>query len=84
MIYTRFGNSVEVLADCGEHRPTGWKYAARILKVRWREEDDGEGYVFAPFLRADGGIKEIEKAIEAAPKVELTAAEAGYAINRAV
>ncbi len=71
MIYTRFGTEVELLAYCGKHQPKGFSVPLMLLHVRHRD-DDSEGYQFAAFLKADGGINAIESAVDALPEVTLT------------
>jgi hypothetical protein len=71
MIYTRFGDRIAILADCGEQHPPFLRFPSRLLKVR-REVDGREYHQFEFALRADGGLCEIQKTYQAAPKVVLT------------
>lgn len=83
MIYQRFGLCLTIVGYCGFHQPTG--FAAPIMLVKVRYEDDGlEGFQFPIFLKADGGTKEIEAAIDAAPEIELGPKALKAAIHNAL
>jgi hypothetical protein len=59
----------EIVANCGCHKPNEHHPPTTLVRVRY---DDGrEAYCFAGQLGADGGAKEIVKAIAAAPVVAL-------------
>lgn len=71
MIYQKFGCTLTVIGNCGEHQPPYLNYDALLLKVHY--EDDGqEGFQFAELLRADKGFHEILHAAESAPRIILT------------
>lgn len=81
-IYTRFGSPVEVIADCGECQPEGYRATLTLLKVRYTESKE-EGYYFMEFLKASDAWSEIQRAIWAAPDVTLTSEEFNKAIEEA-
>jgi hypothetical protein len=73
MIYTRWGNEIEIVEKCGKHRQPGEVKGfppVMLVKVKYQEGDFG--YQFAESLRADGGNNEIETAINEAAKVSLS------------
>jgi hypothetical protein len=78
-IYSLYGGELEVIADCGQHHAASYPRPVRILRVTWKEDGKAR-HVFAHYLRADGGIKEIHDAAIAAPKVELS----GTALKNAI
>ncbi len=70
MIYQRFGSPVKIVAYCGKHSCPG--FPAPLMLVRVEYLDRAEiSYQFAHTLKADGGIKEIDAAIDAAPEIKL-------------
>lgn len=70
MIYQRFGSPLKIVAYCGKHICKG--FPAPMILVRVDYLDRAEiGYQFAHTLRADGGMQEIDAAIDAAPEVKL-------------
>jgi hypothetical protein len=82
MIYSRFGCELKIVNYCGKHQKPG--YGAGLVLVKALRQDDGaECYYFAHTLRADGGINAIDKAIDDAPEINLTASELEKAIKQA-
>lgn len=81
MIFSRFGNDVEIVAYCGKHKPPG--IASRLVLVKLRYNDGGFRYGFATYLRADGGLEEIDAAVDKAPHVTLEGDELEKAIAQA-
>lgn len=82
MIYSRWGCELELTAYCGKHKLP--EFALPLMLVMAKRKDDGKTcYYFAAFLRADGGLKEIEEAIAALPEVELMPDELQKAVKDA-
>jgi hypothetical protein len=69
-IFSRWGEEIEILAYCGKHTPEGCKYPMTMVKGRPKGEER-EQYYFAYTLRADGGLTEIETAVDAAPTTDM-------------
>jgi pentose-5-phosphate-3-epimerase len=83
MIYTRWGSEVRITGYCGKHEVDG--YCDRLMLVRAvRQADQLERYYLAVTLKADGGINEVEAAIDAAPAVTLHGSELYDAIQQAM
>lgn len=82
MIFSRWGNSLTIIAYCGKHKP---KWAAGpLVLVKARFDDDGrERFMHTHSMKADGGWQEIDAAVDAAPEVTLTAAELKRALREA-
>jgi hypothetical protein len=79
-IYQKFGSPITITAYCGKHKAP-WSLGPMVL-VRVKYADDGsEGYQFAANLRADGGILEIDAAVDAAPEIKLKRDELAAAIK---
>jgi hypothetical protein len=78
MIYTRFGEPVTVTAYRGKHATRG--SSLLLVLVRCRHEDGFERHYLAFTLRADGGWREIDAAVDAAPEVTLE----GHALRKAL
>lgn len=80
-IYSCWGETVEIVAYCGKHQPKGFNFPMMLVQCKY---PDGEvRYVFATYLRADGGINAIEAAIAAAPEAVLTGAALRAALKQA-
>jgi hypothetical protein len=83
MIYSRWGSGIRVTGYCGKHQIEG--YGTPLMLVRAVGVADGqERFYLAWTLRADGGIKEVEAAIDAAPEVILDEATLAKAIEQAL
>lgn len=86
-VFNRWGTRVTITGYCGKHQPK-WAAASLILlRVTYHHSDEGgsdeQGYVYATSLKADGGWPTIDAAVDAAPKVELTAKELKAAMKAA-
>lgn len=69
MIKTKFGSEVTIVQYCGKHRVLpDFPEPIILVKVR-RINDNKEMFRFSHTLKADGGLKEIDKAIDAAEEV---------------
>lgn len=68
-IYTRWGNEVTIVGYCGKHQPE-WASGKMVL-VKIRYAGDTDSFAFAHTLKADGGWDTINKAVDAAPAIEL-------------
>ena len=79
-ITTLWGNRVHINANCGKHQPQGFNTPVTLLQVVIVGQ---VRYRFAEFLKAGGGWKEIDDAIQATPKVELSAEELQVALEQA-
>mgnify|MGYP001609858922 CR=1 FL=1 len=82
MIYQRFGSPLKIVAYCGKHVRKG--FLAPMILVRVDYLDRAEiSYQFAHTLKADGGINEIDAAIDAVPEVKLAAFALKDALKKA-
>jgi hypothetical protein len=83
MIYSRWGSGIRITGYCGKQAVEG--YGTPLMLVRAvRVGDRQERFYLAWTLKADGGIKEIEDAIDAAPEVTLDEAALAKAIEQAL
>jgi hypothetical protein len=83
MIYSRWGSGIRITGYCGKHETKS--YAHPLILVRTiRDDDQVTRYYFAWTLKADGGIKEVEAAIDAAPEVTLDKVALAKAIEQAM
>lgn len=81
-IYSRWGNSLTIQVNCGEHQPQGFIAPVTLVQVRY--DDDGTiGFHFAEFLKADNST-EIAEQIEVATKANLSPVTLREAINEAL
>lgn len=86
MIYSNWGCEVKIIGYLGKHKCPG--ITAERMLVR-AERTDPETrkmdikHYFAFSLRADGGINEIEAAIDAAPELKVVGKELKDAIKDA-
>lgn len=87
-IYTRWGESVTIEQNCGQHESQlgGGKHkvTTTVTLVKVKFEDGDERYAIAESLKADEGWTEIEAAVAEASKVTLEAAELKRALREAV
>jgi hypothetical protein len=83
MVYGNFGDACKITAYCGKHQVKGYPHPVMLVKVRY-DDDGDERYLFPLHMRADGGIKEIDTAVDAAPEVTLEAKELRAAIQQAM
>lgn len=87
-IYTRWGSEVEVLQNCGECQPEGFRASVTLLKVKFMQNMgtslDNEGYYFMEFLKGTEGWIEIQRAVESAPNVTLSSDEYTQAFKEAM
>lgn len=85
-IFTTQGTPCTIVADCGTHQPKGFKAPARLVKIKCTGDDDQtyQRYEFFVGLKADGGLKEIEQAADAAKKVTLKPKALSKAIHEAL
>lgn len=67
MIYTRWGNPIKIIADCGKHIPLGGVVPLILVRVE-RQVDKKIRYQFVEFLRADEGRNEILNVLHVLPK----------------
>ena len=82
-IHGFWGGQVQIVENCGDHQPKGFKFPATLVKVRY--EDDGrERYAFVMCLRADSGAVEIEQTVYKLPVVTLDKAILKKAIQQAL
>lgn len=72
MIYSQFGTEVQLLAYCGKHKKRDQPAPMMLVKVRYMDADRQERHQFVHTLRADGGINEIEAAVDALYETVLT------------
>jgi hypothetical protein len=82
MIYTRFGEPVKVIAQCGSHTPQGFKVP--VIMVRVQFDDQRIRHQFVEFLKADKGFQEIFDSYTSAPFVHLRGGELIKAIQEAM
>lgn len=68
-IYNRWGATISIVANCGQHQPKGFVTSVTLVLVRF--EDGKERYQFVEFLKADEGWEEVQAAVSAAPVVNL-------------
>lgn len=85
-IYTRWGGTVEITANCGQHQPAHFDVSGTLVRsvTHYDDEPSRERYHFAEFLRADDGLPEILAAISVAPPVTLDAVALAAAIEQAL
>ncbi len=77
-IYTRWGHTITLVAKCGKHlHLNGGKVKARLVMV---EENGHDGFEFLEFLRADGGLSELESTHESLKTLDLR----GESLTRAI
>jgi hypothetical protein len=81
MIFSRYGEPVEIVAYCGKHKPSWCSCKLTLVKVRY--PGDEERYAHPINLKADGGWDEIDKAVDAAPEELLPAKEIKAALEQA-
>jgi len=82
MIYTKFGSPCTILAYAGKHQPKHFQSPVMLAKIR-HDDDGSEGFYFPIFMRADGGINEIDAAVDAAPEITLGSVELKAALKEA-
>ncbi len=83
-IYTRWGDEVVLNQYHGKQTVVGYPHPLMLVSGRYVKEDAHvTGYWFAAFLKADGGINEIEETIEHLPEVELDGDKLSSAIRQA-
>lgn len=83
MIYTRFGNSIKIIGQCGKCKPLGFTVPVTLARIQ-RDEDKAIRHQFVEFLKADDGYQEIIDAYNAAPVLELKGTELDKAIQEAM
>ena len=83
VIYSHYGNVIEVTGYCGRHKVKGFPAPIVLVKAR-RQEDRAERYYFAHSLRADDGINVVHAAIDDAPEITLGKADLAKAIEQAM
>lgn len=81
-IYTRMGNPLTILANCGEHLPRPFRAPVTLLWVEY-ENDKRKSYQFKEFLKATNGIEEIEAAVIDVPTLELYEGKLAAALRTA-
>lgn len=81
-IYSRWGNSLTIQVNCGQHQPKGFVTPATLVKVRY-DEDGAIGFHFAEFLKADDPT-EIAEQVESATKANLSHITLREAIKEAL
>ena len=91
MIYNRWGNPVEIVGNCGRHKPEGFIFDDLLLKLKYLDlgvvmeyTDEDCGYYFRDFLKADNGIQEIHEAIKICERITLSGEELAEAIQEAL
>lgn len=91
MIFMRWGGSCRIVAKCGDHplpKPRRGKPILTLVKVEELDDDQNPmgkfRFYFADFLKAYGGWREIYKAIEDAPTLELSGKELKAALREAM
>ena len=83
MIYSRWGSTVEIKADCGKHSLREY-FPLPVQLVRTQRDDSEIRYYFVHTLRADEGIPEIVEAIRHVPKVKLDESTFEKAVQQAL
>ena len=81
MIYNRWDDQLTIKAHCGQHKPQGSEYASILVLAS--HEDDRNAFYFIHSLRSEGGMREIESAALAAPKMNLSSENLRRAIQEA-
>lgn len=88
MIYTRWGSEVEIVATLGEVSHESLVHPATLVRCRYYPNKQMrlpmEKFWFTFALKADNGFQEIEKAVELAPKIELSFTQLENAIQEAL
>jgi len=83
MLYTRWSDNVTIIENCGTHTVSEFRYPITLVKVHFNE-DGSERYRILETMKADGGWPELDAALSAAPKVELTHRELRRAVKEAM
>jgi hypothetical protein len=83
VIYSKFGCELTVTGHCGDHKPKGWQFPVTLLRAVRKDDGAARHYLMA-YLRADGGIDELEAAAKAAPVVVMPKAELKAALDQAM
>lgn len=84
MIYSRWGIPLQIVADCALVRFDGDDEGITRLVRAIRRDDGATRHYFAHTLRADGGVEEIQAAIDAAPRRAPKGRELTRAIQEAL
>lgn len=84
-IYDRWYSKLEIWENCGKHKVKGFPAPLTLVKIKL--VDSGLfGYLFAEFLRADGGLSEIVDEVNryTVSKVELNEPQLSEALQEAL
>lgn len=69
MLYDRWGNTLVINGFLGEVHPDGYNAPVRLVEISYTDPSGdpiNTTYRFAEFLKADGGINEIDEAVNKA------------------
>ena len=80
-IYTRWGDTLEIQFNCGQHKPQGSKYASSLVLAS--HEDGRKAFYFIFALKADKGLNEIEQDTFSKPNMKLSREDLKRAIEEA-
>lgn len=58
MIYTKWGNSVKIIRNCGKHHLSVFDAEVTLVQIEYLD-DNRKGHYFLELLRADEGRQEI-------------------------
>ncbi len=83
MITTRMGLECRIVADCGWHKPKYFPVPAHLVEIVALEDISWHRFYWAAFLKAEGGLAEINQVVDAAPKVRLSRAQLDRAYREA-
>lgn len=82
-IYNRWGDTLTIQVNCGQHQPKGFVAPVTLVDVRY-DEDGRHAFHFVEFLKADGGLSEILEQATMATRANLSPATLRKAIEEAL
>ena len=80
-IYNRWGDTVEIQFNCGQHRPMGSKYSSSLVLAS--HEDGRKAFYFIDSLKSPNTLQHIEEVAFSKPKVKLSRKDLRRAIQEA-